>query len=268
MPKRQIVVVTHIPEIWLHNPNVYRVYKFGFLSYFYEDFVKDKDSLIFRHDPMQTNDYAYDKKHLIKIWCDLCGVPYDGSLPALYFTWREEEAMGKLTKSDQPLFFIETNRRRIRDDMPQFWATDMPISIAEEVIAVMNARGYKTIHIKEAGGVALRGTTPITFDFRQTLCALKYSKARLFVDSWGQHVAAALGMASVVTWVSGNPETVGYKMHKNIMLEFSDKSLADFAGSYKDGFGLSVDLLKLPASLDKSYSVEKITDAIENTSNK
>src|SRR5258708_7492660 len=87
---KKIIVVTEHPEVYLHNPNVYRVYKFGNLSYFYDDYVKDKESLIFRHDPEATSDFIYKKKDTIDIWCDIYKIERRNSVPALYFTWREK----------------------------------------------------------------------------------------------------------------------------------------------------------------------------------
>lgn len=269
MPERKIVVVTLFPEIWLHNPHVYRVYKMGNLSYFYDDYVKEQDSIILRHDPMQTSDFAYDKRHIISTWCDLCGVPYDGSLPRLYFTWREEEAAQKLTAGSKPLFFLQTHRGVVAPNINHFWATDIPMPIAEEVVEIMNARGYQTVHLKNGATPALRGATPLTFDLRQTLCAIKYSSARLFVDSFAQHGAAALGMPSVVTWVTGHPNTSGYAMHTNILPKFDDveekagMTLKDFAASFKEGFEYTPDMLLSPYPMEKIYKVKEITDALE-----
>ena len=36
-PEHKLVVVTAWPEVFLHNPKVYRVYKTGNFAYFYEE---------------------------------------------------------------------------------------------------------------------------------------------------------------------------------------------------------------------------------------
>lgn len=43
------------------------------------------------------------------------------------------------------------------------------------------------------------------------------SDKRLFIDSFAQHTAAALGLPSVVCWVANVPSQFGYDMHTNIM---------------------------------------------------
>ena len=43
------------------------------------------------------------------------------------------------------------------------------------------------------------------------------SHKRLFIDSCGQHIAAALGLPSVVCWIANVPSQFGYEMHTNII---------------------------------------------------
>ena len=53
-PDYKVVVVTAWPEDFLNNPDIYRVYKFGSIPYFYEDYIKDKNTKIFRLEPYQA----------------------------------------------------------------------------------------------------------------------------------------------------------------------------------------------------------------------
>jgi len=43
-PDRKIVILTAHPDIWINNPRVHRVIQFGQTAYFYDDYVKDKDT--------------------------------------------------------------------------------------------------------------------------------------------------------------------------------------------------------------------------------
>ena len=40
-PNHKIVVITPWPEVYLNNPNVYRVFRSGNTPYFYKDYIKD-----------------------------------------------------------------------------------------------------------------------------------------------------------------------------------------------------------------------------------
>ena len=45
-PDRKLIMVVSHPEVFLNNPFIDRVYFVGNKSYFYDDYIKDKDTLI------------------------------------------------------------------------------------------------------------------------------------------------------------------------------------------------------------------------------
>lgn len=102
-PKEQIIVVSANPEIWLHNPDVFRVYRVGSTPYFYDDFIKDRDTRIFWQDPYSANSSIHRSKGLIEAWCDLCKVTWNNKEPLLYFTFREFEATERMMQQNIPL---------------------------------------------------------------------------------------------------------------------------------------------------------------------
>ncbi len=102
-PKDSIVVVSNHPEIWLHNPDIFRVYKAGSIPYFFEDFIKGKDSKIFWQDPFNANDAIHRHDSLSKVWSDLCKVPCKETLPKMHFTFREFEATERMLAQKIPL---------------------------------------------------------------------------------------------------------------------------------------------------------------------
>lgn len=260
-PERKIVVVTHFPEAWLHNPHVYRLYPYGRLSYFYDDFIKDKDTLIFRHDPLGAEDFIYGRKSIVEAWCDMCKAQYDGSVPSLYFTWREKEAVGKLTTSNKPLFFIQTNVFPLAPTIPEFWATDIPLSVAQEVVDRMNSKGFRTVHLRAANQPALKNADPLSLDSRQILCAIQYSKARLFINSYALHAAKAHGLNSVVLWIASNPSVSGYKTDANIACNPTPE-LEKYIHSYKEGYDIGGALAVFPHDREKIFNVEEIVEAL------
>ena len=85
-PESSIIIVTAWDDLWYNNPNVYKILKFGELKYFYDDYIKDKDTKIMILNPYDAEDYIYGRKNLIEIWCDLYNIPYNGEQPELFFT--------------------------------------------------------------------------------------------------------------------------------------------------------------------------------------
>lgn len=99
-PKELIIVISANPEIWLHNPNVFRVYRIGNTPYFYDDFIKEKDTRIFWQDPYSTDSAIHRSKSLIEAWCDLCKIQWNKKEPLLYFTFRELEATERMLQQN------------------------------------------------------------------------------------------------------------------------------------------------------------------------
>jgi hypothetical protein len=64
--------------------------------------------------------------------------------------------------------------------------------------------------------LALQGVYPVQADFRALAVLISMSSKRLFIDSFAQHTAAALGLPSVVCWIANKPSQFGYDMHHNI----------------------------------------------------
>jgi hypothetical protein len=261
-PTRNIVVISPFPEVWIHNPNVYRYYVTGQLSYFYEDYVTGKDTIMFRHDPVQTEDYAYDRKHLIEIWCDLCKVPYDGSLPQLYFTLEERNTVKRLVASDKPLFFIQTNKPTgTQEKFVEYWPTDIPQSISAQIIRRMNEKGYMSVHLRSNNHPTLPGTVPLTLDTRQTLCAFQYSDKRLCIDSYSLQIATALGLHSVVLWIAHKPKLSGYDMHVDIYANTSTE-LKGYIENYKEGYDVKGNMRSCPYDRSKIFDVDEVVKKI------
>lgn len=262
-PDRKIVVMTLCPEVWLHNPDVFRFYSPGKTSYFYDDFINNKDTLIMRHDPVLTEDFIYGRKHLVEIWCNLCKVPADGLTPSLHYTWREKEAISKLSASEKPLLFIHTNIFPVAPNIPEFWATDLPLNIAQQVVNKMNAKGYSTVHLRTPTQPALDNALTMNLDTRQTLFAMSHASLGLFIDSFGQHVAEIFNIPSTVLWVTGKPEVTGYEDQKNIKAK-AEGSLLDYISSYREGYDLMGAMLQCPHDLSKMFDADQIATGLLN----
>jgi hypothetical protein len=63
-------------------------------------------------NPYDTEDYLYERAHLIKIWCDLFNIPYNGEQPELFFSQREISYVRNtiISKINKPKLKIEINK--------------------------------------------------------------------------------------------------------------------------------------------------------------
>ena len=261
-PEHLIVVISTNPEIWLHNPDVWRVYKYGSTPYFYQEYIENKKSLVFRHNPRSETSYIYGTENIIDVWCKLCGVerPARGlasSRPQLHFTQREKEATFRMLGEPKNLFLIQSEDTTLPKGST--WPTAIPHPMAEFIVSEMNSRGFTSMQI--GGHEVIRGALPVNLPLRQIFCAIESSKARLFIDSFANHVAAGFNLFSVVTWFVTNSNESGYEMHKNINANIPKELkiyMENIAGNFR--FGLPI----RPPTLDISslYNKEDILGAL------
>jgi uncharacterized phage-like protein YoqJ len=76
---RKIIVVCSYPEVYLNNENVYRVYRIGATPYFFDNYIKDKDTIVLRKEPYYENDHVMRKTSLFETWFNMYNIPYDRS---------------------------------------------------------------------------------------------------------------------------------------------------------------------------------------------
>jgi hypothetical protein len=217
-PERNIIVVTAWPQVWFNNPNVYQIYPIGQSANFYKNFIKDKDTKIFRIDPYHTEDYILNKRHLIDIWCDLVGAKNNGVGPKLFFSPLELQSIQNkiLNGVTKPIFLLHTNGGGAGPHArPYSWYRDLPIQNAQEIVEYFK-NDYHIYQLGYEGQVKLQGTNPLQLDTREVLATPLFCRKRLLIDSFSQHAAMAFGQKSVVCWVGNKPEVLGYDFHINI----------------------------------------------------
>jgi len=217
-PDRKIIVVASYPEIFINNPYVFRVYRVGLVSYFYDDFIKDQDTIIFRHEPYFQTDHILKKKHLIENWADLLGVDHGGQLPSIHFNMVQKQSAVTWLR-DKPIFLIQTNGGPLQNqNLPYSWTRDIPWTLSNEIVQLFKDR-YHIIQITRQGSPILDGVEVV--DYAMTNMELfglvAISEKRVLIDSSLQHISAALNLRSTVLWVGTSPNNFGYGLHNNLI---------------------------------------------------
>jgi len=216
-PDRKLILVVSYPEVFLNHPDIHRVYRLGMTSYFYDDYIKDKDTVVYRHEPYFQSDHITRKKHLIENWCDILGVPYEKQYPILYPNMIQKKTMYNW-KRDKPTMVLHTNGGPLQQNSLYSWTRDMPYEIANTIVAQYS----NTFHIFQVGrdpGHAVPGTEFLNNSMtNHELFSLLYlSEKRVLIDSCLQHAAAAMGLKSTVLWVGTSYKNFGYDIHENII---------------------------------------------------
>ncbi len=263
-PKDQLLVITSYPEVFLCNPNVDKVFNFNNLNYFYQDHIEGQKVKMFLHNPyLETNFITLDG-HLIKVWCEMFGIKYNGEQPELFLNNREVTFFGNQFASQKPIMVIQTNGGAPNQPNKYSWTRDMPIVIAQKVVYAF-ANDYNIVHLRREDQLPLQATTPVQSDFRPLAALINMSEKRFFIDSFAQHAAAALGKPSVVGWIGNSPSQFGYELHTNIVAN-SPTIRPELRHSVFSKYNIAGQPTEFPYNSElEIFDADMIIEAIRNT---
>lgn len=229
-PDRELIVVCAYPEVFINLSFVDRVYRIGVTPYFYDNYVKNVDSIIFKHEPYFTTNHIHKKLPLIENWCKLYELVYNGEQPELRFNLRQKQLGFNKWNRDKPIFLIHTNGGPISEQpYPYAWTRDMPSDLAQEMANIYST-SHHVIQVCRNKATALSNVEVVTetLSNSELFMLVAMSDKRFLIDSSLQHAAAALNLPSSVIWIGTSPIIFGYNIHNNIIADLSDDvKLAD-----------------------------------------
>lgn len=268
-PDRQLVVVCAYPDIFINLDFVHRCYQLGNTSYFYQQYIQDKDSILFHHEPYYTTNHIHRRKRLIENWCEMYGLKYSGETPIIKFNKLQFDVSKKFWIKNKPIMVIHTNGGVMTTDAkPYSWTRDIPEDIAQELVNHYK-KDYHIYQVTKINSPKLNGTDPIFATQQQSLSLMElfsillHSKKRILIDSCLQHAAAAMKRKSTVLWNGTSPKVFGYDIHDNICTDMP----YDFKlpGSYLFDFDFNGNEVEYPFTEDtKLYDVNKIIQSVDS----
>jgi len=267
-PDCRLTVVTGYPDVFAGNKNVNERLSFNDMSYFYERFIQDQpDTKFFFHDPYNDSEFIHRRGHLNEVWCSMNGIAYNGELPELFSSHKERTEYGKLFESPKPILLIQMNGGVSNTGDKYSWPRDLPVATAQRIVNKF-AGEYNVVQIRRQDQLQLQNVYPVSADFRHLLVLISMSAKRLFIDSFAQHAAAALGLPSVVCWIANTPTQFGYEMHTNIIA--NEPTLQpDLKNSIFSKFNITGPPSDFPyQSEDEIFDEQTIVDALRKLGNK
>jgi hypothetical protein len=228
---RKLIMVVSYPEVFLNNPNIDRVYQIGQAPYFYQDYIEDKDVIVFKHEPYDQTGHITKTKHLIENWCDLLGIKFSNQQPEIYVNYIQKMTTG-LWKRDRPVMVLQTSGGPANQQYSYSWTRDMPIEIAEALVKKFKDQ-YHIIQVTREDGYPLEGVERVdrSMSNMELFALLIECKKRILIDSCLQHAAAAFKLPSTVLWIGTSPTVFGYDLHNNITAKLT-KRANQLIGSY------------------------------------
>jgi len=229
---RKLILVCSYPEIFLNNPYVDRVYQLGQAPHFYEDYIDGKDTIIFRHEPYHQSGHITRENHIIKSWCELMDIPYNGQTPKLYPNYIQKMITG-IWQRNKPVMVLQTNGGPKEGGQYNYsWTRDMPMEVAQEIVKKYSQQ-YHIIQVTRQGGYELQGVERLDGQLSnmELFALLASSQKRVLIDSCLQHAAMAMNLKSTVLWIGTSPNNFGYDFHTNILAK-PTKRMNQLIGSY------------------------------------
>jgi len=268
-PDKKIIVVTPWPEVFLNNPHVWRVFRSGNQPYFYKDYIQDRETLVFKGEPYFNTGHLYNRQHVVKSWCELHNVKFDGNYnPELYFTPAEIAKVQAAFQRPKPICLLQTNGGMYNHN-PQHhkhyaWARDLPHNQAQ-ILANELSKLYTVLHITKQGNPDLANTERIQdMDKRSLMLLPAIATKACLIDSCLQHAAAALGKKSTVAWIATHPEVFGYDLHTNVKpcMPFNKNQNTAYIDSILFDYDFNGPEHEFPFAQSDIFNLQEIFDSI------
>lgn len=223
-PKDNIIVLTSYPEVFLGNPFVHKVYHHAQMDYFYRDIISNQQIKTFLHNPYFETNFITRSEHLLETWFSMFDIKYRGEQPQLFINTRELNFHSKeyTQYAKKPIMVIQTNGGAENQQIKYSWMRDIPIETAQQVVNHFKDE-YTIYHIRRNDQFQLNHTIEAEGDFRNLCSLIAVSQKRLFIDSFAQHAAKAMGLDSVVCWIGNTPQQFGYENNINIIANPENK---------------------------------------------
>lgn len=267
-PDRKVIVVCGYPEVFLWNPNCHRVYGLGNTPYFYDDYIKNKDSIILKNDPYATTDHIHQRRHLIESWFEAFNIEYKGELPSLFTPYRMAElVIQKYSNRGKPIMVLHTNGGPYNPDNKYeanqvvSWSRDMPTPVIEALIKHYS-KDYHIIQICKSKDNVMKGVEAIVnpqYNL-ELFSILRLAEKRILIDSCLQHASAAFRLPSTVLWNGTSPKVFGYDIHANITPKREYMEGYKNIKAYLHDFELWGDPVQCPYDTNDLYDINKIIE--------
>ena len=262
-PDRKLIMVVSWPEVFLNHPNIDRVYALGQCPHFYDDYVHQKDTVVYRHEPYNQSGHIHRKTHLIHNWCDLLGIEYKEQTPKVIINYAQQQLVG-IWNRDKPTMVLHTNGGPIDGQKyPYNWCRDIPPELAQ---AIVN-KFHKTYHIFQVcrkDSVVLENVERVDQPLSnlELFSMLASSKKRVLIDSCLQHAAVAFNLPSTVLWVGTSPKVFGYRLHKNVVAKVPNKK-NQLIGSYLFDYQFENNIHECPyIGMNEMFDVNQVLNSI------
>jgi ADP-heptose:LPS heptosyltransferase len=243
-PHMEINVLAGFPDIFMKNPNIKRIHNLGHPSYVYEDYVKDKKTLIMNVEPYQHYSYIHRERHFIECWCEMINIPCVDLQPQVTFNLAEQEmAKDYLKKFDRQMILFQHQGGKVPEHKTKkdklissagMYKRNLPEHVVQKVVDGLIDMGYMVGSVGHENQFLPRGAEQIKFPIRAIVALIPYVAGVISIDSFLVHGSACFKdqTPTLAIWGGTDPRVLGYHWHKNMMREACDSPMCHRPNSY------------------------------------
>jgi hypothetical protein len=149
---------------------------------------------------------------------------YNNEQPKLYINQAEiYDAQTKFAK-EKPILVIQPNGGVEGQPNNNYsWSRDIPPFLTEKLVKKLSNK-YYIYHLCRPNQLKFEGAEQVSLPWRESFALLALSTARLLIDSYSQHAAAALGLSSVVCWIGTKPDKLGYNLFEGLLIRINSSN--------------------------------------------
>lgn len=262
-PDSRLIVITGYPEVFLNLSYVDMAFAHGQETYFYEKYIENKEVKVFANEPYLVTEHIMGQEHIIESWCRLCGVPYNGEKPEVYLSEREMVYFSAKYESNKPIMVIQTNGGAQQQDVKYSWARDIPAFVTAAVIQEFSNK-YNIYHVRRDDQFGYDNTIPVHESYKGIATLIARSQKRMFMDSFCQHLSAAMNLRSTVLWIGNSPRVFGYDIHDNISAN-PETVKPDLRNAFLTKYNISGALHEFPyKSETQIFNVDKVLESLHS----
>lgn len=245
-PNSKVVVVSGYPEVFIHNPDVWRNFPFN-TPYLWKDYYGAPGWNVEAQDPYLTEAWIKNRKqHLIDIWCGMLRIPSVQKTPLLYFSGPEVDELQSMIKTDKPLIVVQSTGGSQAG--ARSWTRNPPqVEFEEFLKSHLESHFILHLALPETPVLANVHQRVDNLDRRRAMCLFYYCNEVIGIDSYGLHVRAAntgSGPSTFFFPIAETIERLGYanSNHKYIVprQEIQDK-LKDHQDYFATVFKLGIE---------------------------
>lgn len=219
-PKSKLTIISAYPEIFEHNPRIYRNLPMQ-QAYLFEDYIKGRD---FRAGEVYQQYEFYrdkNKKNICEMWPKAYGFnTYDKNPKTEIFLTEGEKMDGKIyCEQNKPVITFQPlgglppgaqpNKMKVDSS-----GRDIPPKMAMKIVEILNSKGFRVLQLKGPTEMPLPNTLQLDLPFRNILPIMKYAVAHIGIDSSWMHAAAAFEKPQLIFWGQTHKDNFGYPYKK------------------------------------------------------